>query len=108
MQKGRRSGADLINYRPQRSCKGYVFTGVCLSTGGGSAPRGGSAWSQGAVCLVQGVVSASWGVPGTRGSALEGCLVPGGGLYLVRVGSAWSGGVGVPGPGVLVSQHALR
>ena len=22
------------NYRPQRSCEGYVFTGVCLSTGG--------------------------------------------------------------------------
>ena len=21
-------------YRPQRSCEGYVFTGVCLSTGG--------------------------------------------------------------------------
>ena len=24
-----------LNYRPQRSCEGYVFTGVCLSTGGG-------------------------------------------------------------------------
>ena len=24
-------------YRPQRSCEGYVFTGVCLSTGGVSA-----------------------------------------------------------------------
>ena len=24
-------------YRPQRSCEGYVFTPVCLSTGGGSA-----------------------------------------------------------------------
>ena len=23
-------------YRPQRSCEGYVFTSVCLSTGGGS------------------------------------------------------------------------
>ena len=33
------------NYRPQRSCECYVFTGVCLSTGGclvrGSAPGGG-------------------------------------------------------------------
>ena len=34
-------------YRPQRSCEGFVFTGVCLSTGGGclvggvSAPGGG-------------------------------------------------------------------
>ena len=24
----------LLYYRPQRSCEGYVFTGVCLSTGG--------------------------------------------------------------------------
>ena len=33
---------DDYYYRPQRSCEGYVFTGVCLSTGGGvSAPRGG-------------------------------------------------------------------
>ena len=23
-------------YCPQRSCEGYVFTGVCLSTGGGT------------------------------------------------------------------------
>ena len=25
---------DSFNYRPQRSCEGYVFTRVCLSTGG--------------------------------------------------------------------------
>ena len=25
-------------YRPQRSCEGYVFTGVCLSTWGGGVP----------------------------------------------------------------------
>ena len=25
---------DRSFYRPQRSCEGYVFTGVCLSTGG--------------------------------------------------------------------------
>ena len=25
----------VSNYRPQRTCEGYVFTGVCLSTGGG-------------------------------------------------------------------------
>ena len=25
---------NLDNYRPQRSCEGYVFTGVCLSTRG--------------------------------------------------------------------------
>ena len=28
-------------YRPQRSCEGYVFTGVCLSTGGCLVPGGG-------------------------------------------------------------------
>ena len=33
--------AVVFHYRPQRSCKGYVFTGMCLSTGGGGyAPRG--------------------------------------------------------------------
>ena len=26
-------------YRPQRSCEGYVFTGVCLSTRGGCLPQ---------------------------------------------------------------------
>ena len=60
----------MNNYRPQRSCEGYVFTGrVCLSTGGGvsapegmstcegSAPggdvcsRGGGVWSGEGVCL---------------------------------------------------------
>ena len=30
-------------YRPQRSCEGYVFTGVCLSTGGVSVHGGVSA-----------------------------------------------------------------
>ena len=25
---------NVASYRPQRSCEGYVFTGVCLSTGG--------------------------------------------------------------------------
>ena len=28
----------LLYYRPQRSCEGYVFTGVCLSTGGCAIP----------------------------------------------------------------------
>ena len=27
-------GTLYLYYRPQRSCEGYVFTGVCLSTGG--------------------------------------------------------------------------
>ena len=61
---------DLFYYRPQRSCEGYVFTGVCLSTGGGSAPRG-SVCSGG--CLVQGGLlpggwypSMHWGRPPWR------------------------------------------
>ena len=27
----------LFNYRPQRSCEGYLFTPFCLSTGGGGS-----------------------------------------------------------------------
>ena len=55
-RKKSNSSMTVLNiYRPQRSCEGYVFTGVRLSTGGGSA-RGGL----------------------------------------------------VPGPGGLISQHALR
>ena len=69
----------LIYCRPQRSCEGYVFIGVCLSTGGWSAPGGcrggllpgclllGGAWSQSGVC--------SLGGPGPGG---RGCLVLGG------------------------------
>ena len=53
----------FYNYRPQRSCEGYVFTGVCLSTGRMPGP-----W-----------VSVPGGVPGTGGE----CLFPGG---------VWSGG----------------
>ena len=73
---------QVINfYRPQRSCEGYIFTGVCLSTGGvpdpGVPPLGG-AWSWGGLLL--------------RGVCSWGCLVPGG---------------SAPG-GRLVSQHALR
>ena len=77
-------------YHPQRSCEGYVFTGV-------SVHRGGT-WSRGSAW--------SGGVPGPRG----GYLVPGGGV----LGPSW--GVcsrGMPGPGGVcswgvVSQHALR
>ena len=32
------SSITLYFYRPQRSCEGYVFTGVCLSTVGGAIP----------------------------------------------------------------------
>ena len=73
-----------IHYRPQRSCEGYVFPGVCLSTGGGYSSM---------PCM--------WypSMPCNR------CL---GGLL---TGSAWSGGCLVQGgllPEGLVSQHALR
>ena len=45
----------IFCYHPQRSCEGYVFTGICLSTGGplggsapgGPGPGGGGAWSGG-------------------------------------------------------------
>ena len=30
--------SSKCNYHPQRSCEGYVFTGVCLSTGGSTWP----------------------------------------------------------------------
>ena len=65
-------------YSPQRSCEGYVFTSVCLSTGVGS-PTGG-AWSRG--------MPGPWGVPGPGGclvwggSAPRGCLGLGGCLVL--------------------------
>ena len=60
---------SVNNYRPQRSCEGNVFTGVCLSTGGG--------------------------VPGPGGSSLGRCLVPWG----LLPGSSWSQGVGGLLPG---------
>ena len=46
------------HYSPQRSCEGYVFTGVCLSTGGMPGPGG---------CLLPG------GVPGPRGVGVPAC-----------------------------------
>ena len=69
---------NVYIYRPQRSCEGYVFTGVCLSTGGVPGPGG---------------------VPVPGGSASGGCLLPG------RVPAP--DGCLVWGFG-LVSQHALR
>ena len=67
------SPTDLLSiyYRPQRSCKGYVFTGVCLSTGGGGGGVSG---------LVPGVPApggvCSWGGGACSGrSALGGCLL---------------------------------
>ena len=50
-------------YRPQRSCEGYVFTGLCLSTGGCLVRRGLSAPRE--VC--------SWGTGLLRGG-LPACI----------------------------------
>ena len=75
-------------YRPQRSCEGYVFTGVCLSTGGGGpGPREGlggvcswggawsqGVWSRGRVCLVP------WGVWSQGVWSQGGCLLWGVGI----------------------------
>ena len=51
-------------YRPQRSCEGYVFTGVCLSTGGvcsrGVSGPGGRLLLGG---LLWGVWSSGDGIP---------------------------------------------
>ena len=78
----------ICHYRPQRSCEGYVFTGVCLSTGGVPGP-GGSAPGGGLL----------WGVPGPMGSPPRGVPGPGGVFALAVPGP--SGRVcsrGVPGP----------
>ena len=58
-------GARSCFCSPQRSCEGYVITGVCLSTGG---------------CLVPGGPSPGGGVPSPGGGLLPGGLVLGGGL----------------------------
>ena len=57
------------HYSPQRSCEGYVFTGVCLSTGGCVHVPGGVSFGGCMVwgCMVLGVWSQG------------GCMVPGGG-----------------------------
>ena len=44
---GKVTGSYLYFYHPQRSCEGYVFTGMCLSTGGGLL-RGGCLVLEGA------------------------------------------------------------
>ena len=92
-------------YRPQRSCEGYVFTGLYLSTGGGgrewypsmpcnrsrggggAGPGGCLVWGGG--CLVQGV-SPPWEVsaPGELPSREGGCLLQGG-LLMGGGGGCW-------------------
>ena len=77
-----------VNYRPQRSCEGYVFTPVCLSTGGSVA------WSRG-LLLLGGVPGpggvCSGGVPGPRGYLLQGDACPRGCLLqgMPGLGGRW-------------------
>ena len=65
------SGGYVSCYRPQ-ICEGYVFTGVCLSTGGACvvARRGGMcgcSWGACMVALGGGMSGCSWGVCGCSG-----------------------------------------
>ena len=98
--------ATAINYyRPQRSCKGYIFTGVCLSTGGVVSQHallvasqhdlqqvsGGGMLSQHALQVVS--QHALQHVSGGRGSSPGGC--------------AWSGGVCCGGWWELVQKRRL-
>ena len=85
----------VIYYHPQRSCKGYVFTGVCLSTGGGGG--GIPACLAGGIpaCLSTGLQGGS--IPACIAGGIPACLATGlqgggpvGGLLL---GGAWSEGV---------------
>ena len=103
-----------FNYRPQRSCEGYVFTRVCHSVhGGGGIPACIAVVSQHAL-QQEGVVSQHALQQG--GACSEGCLLPGGvcsggcllpgGLLLGVWGSApgglvvcsWGWGCGTPRP----------
>ena len=74
---------NMVYYRPQRSCEGYVFTGVCLSTGG--------VVSQHALHQVsRGVVSQHAWMPCRGGAWPRGCLFRG----VPGLGGAWSRGGG--------------
>ena len=82
------------NYRSQRSCESYVFTGVCLSTGGVVSQHALQVVSQHALQQVsRGVVSQRALQQVSRGGACSGvvpapgvCLLPGRGLTVPRGG----------------------
>ena len=71
-------------YRPQRSCEGYVFTGVCLPTGG--------VLSQHALQQVSGGVPGPGQLPCSLGRGVPGGLLWGG----VCSQGAGPGGAGIP------------
>ena len=94
-----------------QACVCPRWGGAC--SGGGVPGPGGCAWSRGSA---PGGGAGPRGVLGPGGSTPGGCLVLGvpalGGVCLVLGGVCSRGGAwsweGVPGPGGLVSQHALR
>ena len=60
-------------YRPQRSCEGYVFTGVCLSTvGGGWYPSMPCSRSRGGVLSQHGETATA--ADGTHPTGMHSCL----------------------------------
>ena len=83
-------------YRPQRTCEGYVFTGVCVSTGGGGGIP---------ACLAADLQERC-AIPACIAGGIPACLATG------LQGGAWSGGVcvcswgvgGLPGLGGVCSQ----
>ena len=106
--------SESCHYRPQRGCEGYVFTGVCLSGGGG----GIRACLAGGIpeCLAAGLggvsqhalqvvsehvlqqVSEGGGIPACLAAGLQGGPAPGGpargvpapgGYLLLGAGAVW-------------------
>ena len=103
------------NYCPQRSCEGYVFTGVCLSKGGPvsqhalqvvsqhalqQVSRGGAiiACIAGGIpaCLATGLQGRGWGCL-VQGGLLPGGSAPGGSCRGCLVGGCLVGGCLVGG-----------
>ena len=64
-------------YRPQRSCEGYLFTGVCLSTGGGGGiPACLAAGLQGGVLSQHALQKVSGGGAALGGVCSQGVAAP--------------------------------
>ena len=88
-------------YRPQRSCEGYVFTGVCVSTGGGG---GIPACLAGGIpaCLAAGLQEGG-GIPACLAGSISACLAAG-----LQGGSCSEGEVPAPGGGGACSQGCVE
>ena len=103
----------LVNfcYRPQRSYEGYVFTGVCLSTGGVWYPSMPCSRSPDGGCAIPACIAG--GIPAYLATGLEGGMPgPWGGLLpgdLLHGGVCLDWGVSAPGgllPGGLLGGGA--